>query len=63
MRLNQNVDHVPVLIHGAPQIPLLAVNSNEDLIQVPVITRPSLSSLQFPNIIETESFTPLPDVS
>ena len=48
MWLDQNVNNVGVLIHGAPQIPLLAVNSNEDLIQVPVVTQPSLSSLQFP---------------
>jgi hypothetical protein len=61
MRLDQNVDHVAVQIHGAPQISLLAVNSNEDLIQVPVVTQPSLSSLQFPSIIETEFLTPLPD--
>jgi hypothetical protein len=58
---HQNVDHVPVLIHGAPQISLLAVDSNEDLIQVPGVTPPSLSSLPFPSIIETEFFTPLPD--
>ena len=35
VRLNQDVDHVAVLIHGAPQILLLAVDSNEDFIQVP----------------------------
>jgi hypothetical protein len=61
MRLDQNVNHAAVLIHGAPQIPLLAVDSNEDLIQVPVVTQPSLSSLQFPSIIETEFLTLLPD--
>src|SRR5215471_18819502 len=61
IRLDQNVDHVAVLIHGTPQIPLLAVDSNEDLIQVPVVTQPSLSSLQCPSIIETEFLTPLPD--
>lgn len=61
MRLDQNVDHVAVLIHGAPQMPLLAVDSNEDLIQVPVVTQSSLSPLQFPSIIETELLTPLSD--
>jgi hypothetical protein len=29
MPLDQNVDHVAILIHGAPQIPLLAVDANE----------------------------------
>jgi hypothetical protein len=61
MRLDQNVDHVAVLIHGAPQLLLLAVDSNEDLIQVPVVAQPSLSSLQFPSMVETELLTPLPD--
>ena len=61
MRLDQNVDHVAVLIHGTPQILLLAVDSNEDLIQVPVVAQPSLSSLQFPSIVRTELLTPLPD--
>jgi hypothetical protein len=31
MRLDQNVDHVAVLIHGAPQIPLLAVDRMKTL--------------------------------
>jgi hypothetical protein len=44
MRLDQDVDHVAILIHGPPQILLLAVDSNEDLIQVPVVTEPSLTS-------------------
>jgi hypothetical protein len=29
VRLNQNVDHVAVLIHGTPEILLLAVDANE----------------------------------
>jgi hypothetical protein len=31
MRLNQDVDYVAVLIHGTPQILLVAVGPNEDL--------------------------------
>ena len=53
MRLYQDVDHVSILIHGPPQILLLAVESDEDLIQVPLVTEPSLSSLQFPSIAGT----------
>jgi hypothetical protein len=37
----------------------LAVDSNEDFIQVPVVAEPSLSSLQFPSIVSTELLTPL----
>jgi hypothetical protein len=61
MRLDQNVDHVAVLVHGTPQILLLAVDAKEDFIQVPVVAQPSLSSLQFPSIAGTELLTPLPD--
>jgi hypothetical protein len=35
MRLDQDVDYVAVLINGTPQILLLAVDPNEDLVQVP----------------------------
>src|SRR5215475_3108576 len=61
LRLDQDVDHVAVLIHGSPQILLSAVDSNEDLIQVPVVAQSSLLSLQFPSIVRTELLTPLPD--
>ena len=45
MRLDQDVDHVAVLIHSTPQVMLLAVDSNKNLVQVPVVAEPSLSSL------------------
>jgi hypothetical protein len=61
LRLDQDVDDVAVLIHGSPQILLSAVDSNEDLIQVPVVAQSSLSSLQFASIVRTELLTPLPD--
>jgi len=47
MRLNQDVDHVAVLVHGTPQILLLAVDSHEDLVQVPVVAQPSLTCFNF----------------
>jgi hypothetical protein len=39
MRLDQDVDHVAVLIHGAPDVILLAIDSNEDFIQIPVMAQ------------------------
>jgi hypothetical protein len=44
MRLDQNVDHVAVLIHGATNT-AVGRDSNEDFIQMPVVAQPSLSSL------------------
>jgi hypothetical protein len=61
MRLNQNIDHVAVLIHGTPQILLLAVDSNEGFNQMPLIAKPSLASFQLPSIGRTELLTSLPD--
>jgi hypothetical protein len=50
LRLDQDVDHVAVLIHGTPEVMLLAVDSNEDFIQIPVIAQSTLPSLQFPGM-------------
>jgi len=61
MRPDQDVDHVAVLIHGTPQILPLALDSNEDLVQVPVVAEPTLTPLQFPRIVRTELQTPAPD--
>ena len=58
MWLDQDVDHIAVLIHGTPQILLLTVDSNKDLVQVPVVAEPALTSLQFPSIVRTELLTP-----
>jgi hypothetical protein len=57
-RLNQGVDHVAVLIHGTPEILLLAVYSNEDFVQVPIITKAALTPLQFSGIVRNELLTP-----
>jgi hypothetical protein len=58
VRLNQNVDHVAVLIHGTPEILLLPVDSNEDFVQVPDIAEAALTPLQFSGIVRTELLTP-----
>jgi hypothetical protein len=36
-RLNQDVDHIAVLIHGPPEIVLLSIDSNKDFVQMPFI--------------------------
>lgn len=57
--LNQDVNHVAVLIHGPPKILLLAVDSDEDLIQVPDIAEAALAPLQLSSIVRTELLTPM----
>jgi hypothetical protein len=46
------------LIHGTPEILLLAVDSNEDFVQVPNIAKAPLTPLQFSGIVRTELPTP-----
>ena len=60
-RLNQDVDDVAVLIHRTPEILLLAVDSNEDFVQVPNIAKPALTPLQFSGIVRTELLAPEPN--
>src|SRR5579864_1907645 len=59
--LNQDVDHVAVLIHRTPEILLLAVDANENFVQVPHIAEAALAPLQFSGIVRTELLTPEPN--
>jgi hypothetical protein len=34
-RLQQNIDDIPILIHGTPKILLPAVDSHEEFVQIP----------------------------
>ena len=60
-RLNQDVDHVSVLVDCSPEIVLLAVDCHEDFIQMPDIAKPTLLPLEFPRIGRTELLTPMSD--
>ena len=43
--LDEEVDQVPVLVHGAPQILTLPVDRDEDFVQEPRIAEAALSAL------------------
>ena len=58
-RLNQDVDHVSVLIDCSPEVVLLAVDLHKDFIQMPDIAKATLSPLEFPRIGRTELLTPM----
>ena len=60
-RLEQDVDHIAVLVDGAPEIMLLALDSQEEFIQVPRIAQPTLSPLEGTGVFGTELPTPLSD--
>jgi hypothetical protein len=58
--LDEDIDQVPVLIHGAPQILALTVDRDEDFVQEPRIAESTLSSLQPSGVVEAELPAPLP---
>ena len=60
-RLQENIDDITVLIHGTPKILLLAVDSDEEFVQIPGITEASLFLLETSGIVGSEFPAPSPD--
>ncbi len=60
-RLDQNVEHVAVLVDRAPQVPLCAVDLDEHLIQVPFVARPPTTTAQLVRVLLPEPVAPGPD--
>src|SRR5215470_2766925 len=59
--LHQDVEHVIVLIHGAPQVMTLPVNRQKDLVQVPLVPWLGPSTLQLIGVVLPKFQTPLAD--
>jgi len=59
--LHQDVEHDPVLIDGAPKMVQLALNSKEDLIQVPLVTWSGAAPAKFARETGAELDAPAPD--
>ena len=59
--LDEEVDQVLVLVHGAPEILALTVDRDEDFVQKPRIAEATLTSRQPPGVIGAELRTPLPN--
>jgi hypothetical protein len=57
----QNIDDITVLIHDTPSILLLAVDSDEEFVQIPSITEASLFLLETSSIVGAEFPAPSPD--
>ena len=60
-RLHEDVEDVTVLIHGAPQVLLATLESDEHLVEMPGVSEPATSAPQSARILRTEPPTPLPD--
>jgi hypothetical protein len=59
--LDQDIDHIAILIDGAPQILLPAADLHEDLIEMPRIAEARLASLGSGGIARTELQAPAAD--
>ena len=59
-RLDQDVDDVAILVHGATEL-LPALNRHEELVQIPGVARPAPSAPQRPRVGEAERLTPMPN--
>ena len=58
-RLDENVDHVAVLVNGAPQILPLTLDRHEDFVQVPRVAEATFSPLELPGVLGPEPSAPL----
>jgi hypothetical protein len=58
-RLQQNIDDITVLIHGTPKILLLAVDSDEEFVQIPGVTEASLSLANSKSDVKSEAWRTL----
>ena len=59
--LQQNILDITILIDGTPKILLLAVDSDEEFVQIPGITEASLFTLKTSGIVGSEFPAPLSD--
>ena len=60
-RLDENVDHVAVLVNGAPEILPLTLDRHEDFVQVPRVAQATFSSLELSSVLRTKPPRPLAD--
>jgi hypothetical protein len=59
--LSQDVEHIIVLVDGAPQVMALAIDGEENLVQMPFIPRARPSALQLIRLLLPKLPTPLTD--
>ena len=60
-RLDENIEDVAILIDGTPEIAQLSLDGDEDLVQVPDVAQPALSTREPASVCLTEREAPQPD--
>ena len=61
MGLDENIDHVAILVDSPPQILSLTLDRHEQFVQVPGVAQATLSSPEYPSVFDTKLPTPLSD--
>jgi hypothetical protein len=61
VKLEQNIDDIPVLIYRTPKILLPAVDSDQEFVQIPGIPQTALFLLKTPRIVGSEFPASSPD--
>jgi hypothetical protein len=59
MPLNEDIDHIPVLIDSPPEIVPLTLDVHEELVQVPDVSPTTLPAPKVLGVVEPELLTPL----
>jgi hypothetical protein len=59
MWLNEDIDHIPILIDSTPEIVPLALDVHEELVHVPDVSLTTLPTSEAPSVVESELLTPL----
>ncbi len=60
-RLDEDIEHITILIYRAPEVLAFALYLYENLVQVPRVTETTLSTLQSPSVFRPELDTPKSD--
>jgi hypothetical protein len=61
MLLNEDVDHISILVDSPPDIVALALYVHEEFIQVPNVSLATIPASEVPSVPDSELATPLPD--
>ena len=59
MLLNQDVDHVSILVYRTSEIVPLSLDVHEELVQVTDVSEPTLSILELPSVLRSRRDRPL----
>ena len=59
--LDENINHIAVLIHGTPKVLALTVDGDEDFIEIPCVSETPLTTLQSAGVLCSELDRTLPD--